>query len=1440
MKKLLFLTILLLIGHELKAQTFNFTNINFPDTTIQPVIPFADFKDGTNDLGDIDNDGDLDIVVSRSWDDHNISIFLNDGSGNFTLSQQFHISIYDPTYVKFADIDNDGDLDIIQTIKDTSLSQDMHIYSNDGAGNYTLSVQHNVETNGLFFMADVNQDTYLDMITTGHDEKVIVLLNNQQGSFDFSNTVNTNIQTIFGIFDIIDFNNDNYPDIYANTGSDDTKIWINNQNNTFAEHTLSFTDTNNLGMQNYTGREAIKMADLDNDQIPEFISVDRDYINVFQLQNNYQYNAVYSYVNPEMADYWVDIKISDINNDGLEDFVSIGKYLQSTVYINNGNFQFNRLKLDGIQTHDNNNVKSVTSIGDVNGDNLKDIITTQHKASHLFINQNGSFFHSTGNMQVAATKGYTCFGDADGDGNKDLLVIGIDKELTPSAKIYKNNGNGFNSTPLAILEGMEKDGKAQFFDADNDGDQDIIIMGKQSLDRFLFYYQNDGSGHFAQVDNGLPLFLSGYSGIYPPNFNAIDIDNDNDIDVILDDNGLKIYRNDGSGHFNLDTAQNFQGTNSIKFQVIDINNDGFSDIYYDGYLYKNDGTGHFVSQEIPSQSYLSYNFNYFFFIDLNNDNFKDLVFLEDDNIHSAVYMNDGQGNLIKDDTNTSAQSFNTDDFTFGLPKYQCVDFDHDGDEDLLIVTNTSYTPYKMLFINNDGVLYKLNDNTFSQTNNQNRSDNFLALDYNNDGLYDLIEPDSNDKLHLSINNGYNPNLSYIPLNRNEIHLCYDSGVSSVVVDFNNITATYFDNFSATGVSYYLSLSDAQNQQNPLPANYSYTLNGYNDFIDLFVRTNTTPPNIISVRMVFYENPDFDFMDGEICDTNSDQTEQINLGHYLSVHNYSQGNWVRKYYYSQTDAENDVNGFTDSNVTINAGMNAIWCAVSSYQHPFCRVIKQATFYLKDCSSFQYEVQQAPYQIHSSTQNIFDLNLGDDEYSQSLRLDFSFNFYGDEHHYFAVGTNGTVTFNRAYFNNYCMWNVQSLPVPNAAFPKNSIFGVFQDLKAPTANSSISYTTAGIAPFKKQLINYNDVPVFDFNPINITMTTQMVLYETYNIIDVQVDHREPNPNHNNGNGILGIQNQDATLGYTPPNRNTGAWTADHEAWRFKPVTSFPDYQYILCDANLDGTENFDLDQIINYYTRPPFTSVSLHPSNFDAINNTNSLSGIYSNITNAQSLYVRLDNGVVQVVKRVLLAAIDCNADYDFDTVPTTTEDLNLNGNYGDDDTDGDGLPDFVDDDDDGDMVLTIDEVTAPRPNNRTVNTYADTDGDGTPNYLDDDDDGDGTLTINEDYNGDGNPANDDINNNGIPDYLDDQVTSSITLLPDTAVHIYPIPAKNVLHIDFNIDISDAKMKLFTQDGKMILQTNLSNSHNIITLPKTTGVYYLRIVTDKGEMYKPIIKK
>jgi hypothetical protein len=96
-----------------------------------------------------------------------------------------------------------------------------------------------------------------------------------------------------------------------------------------------------------------------------------------------------------------------------------------------------------------------------------------------------------------------------------------------------------------------------------------------------------------------------------------------------------------------------------------------------------------------------------------------------------------------------------------------------------------------------------------------------------------------------------------------------------------------------------------------------------------------------------------------------------------------------------------------------------------------------------------------------------------------------------------------------------------------------------------------------------------------------------------------------------------------------------------------------------------------------------------------------------------------------------------DHDGDGVPSYLEDLDGNFELANDDTDEDGIQDFIDVDDDGDGTLTIEEDL------EDIDINNDSSGDG---------------VLDNDLDGDGDPTNDDTDGDGIPNYLDTDNTES----------------------------------------------------------------------------------
>ncbi len=163
-------------------------------------------------------------------------------------------------------------------------------------------------------------------------------------------------------------------------------------------------------------------------------------------------------------------------------------------------------------------------------------------------------------------------------------------------------------------------------------------------------------------------------------------------------------------------------------------------------------------------------------------------------------------------------------------------------------------------------------------------------------------------------------------------------------------------------------------------------------------------------------------------------------------------------------------------------------------------------------------------------------------------------------------------------------------------------------------------------------------------------------------------------------------------------------------------------------------------------------------------------------------------------------------DFDRVPT---DIEKQG-----DTDGDGLLDVYDLDDDGDNVPTtfeLDTENADGDDNPFTPSARDTDGDGTPDYLDADDDEDGILTRDEDKDMDGDPRNDITDPSVGPDYLNAAVAKNYNV-NKYRVHTYKIYK--------SVKITLKNLVLVNGDEEITQETlNMGTIENVETKDKTT---------------------
>ena len=714
----------------------------YSQITFEPVLPlppspqlpqpsFIGLNDGSIAIADIDGDNDQDVLITgRIQNFSNLTyltvLYANDGHGNYTEVPNTPFIPVAHSSVAFADVDGDNDQDVLITGQLRDLSYNATLYLNDGHGNYTEvpSTPFAPVAYSSIAFADVDGDNDQDVLITGrtrtNDYIAKLYSNDGQGGYsELSNTPFIGVTYSSVAFADID-------------GDHDQDVLISGKNKDYTSNPILYT---NDGQGNYTQilnapfsslrSSSIAFADIDSDDDQDVLigGYNEDDEPTTTLYTN---NGLGNYI--EVADPPFDglfdptFTFVDFDSDNDQDLIFIGqdnnRMATNALYINNGEGNYTKVTdtpFVGVKGH-------AIAITDADGDGDPDVLIAgeslrNYTLTNLYTNNGaGAFVEVTGTPFPKVTDSSIAVADIDNDGDQDALVTGLTRSHTRITTLHVNDGQGnyteVSSHPFAGVSNSE----VAFFDADNDGDQDVILTGMNS-DREVAtaLYFNNGLGMFTEVTDAPFTGVSEWPTVgilFTPSFAIADVDGDNDQDLLISAwEGeyssifpIYLYVNNGQGEFEKVDDTTFKTVSTSSFEFADIDRDGDQDLIITGQLrggelvasiYTNDGKGNF-SEEID-KSIDGLTDSSIAFGDADGDNDLDMLIAGGDSNRSPItnfYVNDGQGIYTKVEDSPFARKSNSS-FAFG-------DVDGDNDLDILIAEQNMREPKATLLYVNDG------------------------------------------------------------------------------------------------------------------------------------------------------------------------------------------------------------------------------------------------------------------------------------------------------------------------------------------------------------------------------------------------------------------------------------------------------------------------------------------------------------------------------------------------------------------------------------------------------------------------------------------------------------------------------------------------------------------------------------------------------------------
>ena len=279
------------------------------------------FSTGTTDgpedveLGDIDRDGDLDIVFGQFNDAGRIGWIRNDGASSFSFVEtiNFDNQVNEVRDIDLHDLDGDGYLDVLASSNGTS-TPGIVWFRNEQKGTFENEARV-IEAETQFINTevhadDIDNDGDLDVLVSEYraDGDYFWYLNDGYGNFSSRDSLGITFSGAWTV-ETGDLNGDGYVDLITNeTANNRTRWYANNRDGTFSTTGVDIT-TDSLHVAEFVA------IDMDGDGDTDIISGDTRSGQVLRYMNDGSGNFTQVVITDDDTGAG-SIQASDLDNDG--------------------------------------------------------------------------------------------------------------------------------------------------------------------------------------------------------------------------------------------------------------------------------------------------------------------------------------------------------------------------------------------------------------------------------------------------------------------------------------------------------------------------------------------------------------------------------------------------------------------------------------------------------------------------------------------------------------------------------------------------------------------------------------------------------------------------------------------------------------------------------------------------------------------------------------------------------------------------------------------------------------------------------------------------------------------------------------------------------------------------------------------------------------------